>query len=48
MVTAGLPVQYFLRDAGDKMEILVLVPKNAHRAQQPLSVVQGGGATSSV
>ena len=48
MVTAGLPVQYFLRDAGDNMEILVLVPKNAHRAQQPLSVVQGGGATSSV
>lgn len=48
MVTAGLPVQYFLRDAGDNMEILVLVPKNAHRPQQPLSVVQGGGATSSV
>ena len=48
MVTAGLPVQYFLRDAGDNMEILVLVPKNAHRAQQPLAVVQGGGATSSV
>ena len=48
MVTAGLPVQYFLRDAGDNMEILVLVPKNAHRAQHPLSVVQGGGATSSV
>lgn len=48
MVTAGLPVQYFLRDAGDNMEILVLVPKNAHRAQQPLSVMQGGGATSSV
>ncbi len=47
MVTAGLPVQYFLRDAGDNMEILVLVPKNAHRAQQPLSVVQGGGAASS-
>ena len=48
MVTAGLPVQYFLRDAGDNMEILVLVPKNAHRTQQPLAVVQGGGATSSV
>ena len=48
MVTAGLPVQYFLRYAGDNMEILVLVPKNAHRAQQPLAVVQGGGATSSV
>ena len=42
MVTAGLPVQYFLRDAGDNMEILVLVPKNVRRPAQALSVVQNG------
>jgi ParB family chromosome partitioning protein len=40
MVTAGLPVQYFLRDAGDNMEILVLVPKNVHRGKKPLVAAQ--------
>ena len=48
MVTAGLPVQYFLRDAGDNMEILVLVPKNVRRPTQNLSVVQGSSAAGSV
>lgn len=48
MVTAGLPVQYFLRDAGDNMEILVLVPKNVRRPAQTLSVVQGNSAAGSV
>ena len=45
MVSSGLAVQYFLRDAGDNMEIMVLVPKHGQRPSQPLSVVQGGGAS---